>query len=144
LIALNRLWKLRLKEKDLIGLGIKIGSDVPFFIIGGTALVTGIGDRIKPITRYPKLNYVLVNPGYRVSTESAYNAFDKAKVKPKKPMTDKAVKALANSDVKSLADALSNNFEDVMFKKHKDLKDIREAYFKMKDDYPFVFLTKTI
>ena len=175
LMALNRLWKLRMKEHELIKVGVEIGSDVPFFIIGGTALVTGIGDKIKPVTRYPKLNYVLINPGYRVSTESAYNAFDKAKIKPKKPKTDGVVKALANSDVKALANSVSNDFEELMFKKHRDLRDIktnmlrngalntvlsgsgptmigifnsiyeaREAYFKLKDDYPFVFLTKTV
>lgn len=175
LIALNRLWKLRLKEHELVKIGVEIGSDVPFFIIGGTALVNGIGDKIKPLAKYPKLNYVLINPGYRVSTESAYKAFDKAKIKTKKPQSDRVVRALANSDVKALADAASNDFEEVIFKKHRDLRDIktnflrngalnavlsgsgptmiglfnsiyeaREAYFKLKDDYPFVFLTKTV
>ncbi len=175
LLALNRLWKLRLQEKDMIKIGVEIGSDVPFFIVGGTALVTGIGDKIRPIIRYPKLNYVLINPGYRVSTESAYNAFDKAKIKSKKSRSYNIIKHLAETNIKALADAVSNDFEEVMFKKHRDLKDIktnylrngalnavlsgsgptmigifnsiyeaREAYFKMKDNYPFVFLTKTV
>ena len=75
LTFLNKLFRLKLSHQKLVELGIKIGSDVPFFISGKTALVEGIGDKIKPLKRSASINMVLVNPGIKVSTTKAYRWF---------------------------------------------------------------------
>jgi 4-diphosphocytidyl-2-C-methyl-D-erythritol kinase len=69
--ALNRLLKLNLSPKELAKFGLPIGADVPFFLVEGSALGTGIGDRLKRIV-LPDLWYVLINPGFEVSTAWAY------------------------------------------------------------------------
>ncbi|MCH8874391.1 SUMF1/EgtB/PvdO family nonheme iron enzyme [candidate division KSB1 bacterium] len=84
LINLNKLWGLKLNEKKLIAIAAKIGSDVPFFIRGESALVEGMGDKIKPLRKSISMNVVLVNPGIKVSTTKAYGWFDKSKEKVEK------------------------------------------------------------
>jgi len=49
LVTLNKSWDLNLNQKKLISFALEIGSDVPFFVSGKTALVEGIGDKIKPL-----------------------------------------------------------------------------------------------
>lgn len=70
--ALDRLWGLRLAPERLSGLAAGIGSDVPFFLTGGTAIATGRGERIRPVVWEDEFWYVLVYPGFPVSTARAY------------------------------------------------------------------------
>jgi 4-diphosphocytidyl-2-C-methyl-D-erythritol kinase len=69
--ALNHLLSLNLKPRELARFGLRVGADVPFFLMEGSALGTGIGDRLKKIV-LPDLWYVLINPGFEVSTAWAY------------------------------------------------------------------------
>ena len=66
LIALNQLWKLNLPLYQLHHLATALGSDAPFFLHGGTALVEGHGDRITPLLPLPPLWIVLLHPVIRV------------------------------------------------------------------------------
>ena len=59
LIALSEIWSLGISKKDLMALGLKLGSDVPFFINGKNAWVEGRGDKIKKISLDPKW-YLLI------------------------------------------------------------------------------------
>jgi 4-diphosphocytidyl-2-C-methyl-D-erythritol kinase len=72
--ALNRMLKLDLPEKELMEMGVKIGADVPFFLLEGSALATGIGERLEKI-ELPGLWYVLIYPNFEVSTRWAYQNF---------------------------------------------------------------------
>ncbi|MBI2658203.1 4-(cytidine 5'-diphospho)-2-C-methyl-D-erythritol kinase [Candidatus Woesearchaeota archaeon] len=126
LMSLNKLWGLKLKEKQLIGLAAQIGSDVPFFIGDNAALVEGIGDRIKRIRKSFSINIVLINPGFRVSTKWAYSAFDRQKPKIKANADIKnLVKAIEKKDIKEIASNLHNDFETIVTKKYKVINDIR-------------------
>tara|TARA_Y100000310_G_scaffold62055_1_gene57315 strand:+ start:1822 stop:2673 length:852 start_codon:yes stop_codon:yes gene_type:complete len=176
LLALNKLWKLRLDEKQLIDLGAQLGADVPFFLSENAAFVSGIGELIKPIKKPYKMNITLINPGFRISTTAAYKMLDKFKPpKNKKPASSTIVNAMANNSTEEVASTLYNDFEEPSFKKYPILKEIktnlrrnralnstltgsgptmfgifssiytaREAYYELKDMYPFVFLAKTI
>jgi len=126
LLSLNKMWGLKLKEKQLIELGCEIGSDVPFFIGENAAIVEGIGDKIKRIKKSFSINVVLINPGFRVSTRWAYSAFDKQKPKIKTGanMND-LVKAIEKKDIKGIADNLHNDFDQIVTKKYKVLNDIK-------------------
>ena len=70
--ALDRLWGLHLNPERLAAFAAELGSDVPFFLTGGTAVVTGRGERIRPVDWEGDFWYVLVYPGFPVSTAWAY------------------------------------------------------------------------
>jgi 4-diphosphocytidyl-2-C-methyl-D-erythritol kinase len=76
LLALNRLWKLGLDSVALARIGARLGADVPFFLVGGTALGLGRGDDIYPLSDLPKVYVVLIKPGFGVSTVEAYRWYD--------------------------------------------------------------------
>ncbi len=76
LTALARLWQLPLDLAGLARLGARLGADVPFFLSGGTALGTGRGDDVSPLTEPPVTPVVLVKPAFGVSTPDAYGWFD--------------------------------------------------------------------
>lgn len=76
LLALNALWKLKLDLPTLSRLGARLGSDVPYFLVGGTALGLGRGDDIYPLTDMPPVHVVILRPGFGVSTPDAYQWFD--------------------------------------------------------------------
>lgn len=174
LVFLSKLWGLKLSQKKLVELGIKIGSDVPFFIFGNTSLVEGIGDKVMPLKKSVSINIVLVNPGIKVATTKAYGWFDKEKKTKSKASIKDMMNAISKKDVKKIAENMHNDFDGIIERKHRIIKDIktnfrkfdslnamvvgsgptvigvfdsiysaREAYFKLKDLYPFVYLTKT-
>jgi len=72
--ALNQLLKIGLPKKELMGMGSEIGADIPFFFFGGSAIASGIGERLKKI-ELPDLWYVLIYPNFEVSTRWAYRNF---------------------------------------------------------------------
>ncbi|PLX74525.1 MAG: 4-(cytidine 5'-diphospho)-2-C-methyl-D-erythritol kinase [Desulfuromonas sp.] len=72
LIGLNELLRLDVDRRELMRIGASLGADVPFFIFGGPAWATGIGDRLEKVASMPDLWYVLVNPGVAVSTAWVY------------------------------------------------------------------------
>jgi 4-diphosphocytidyl-2-C-methyl-D-erythritol kinase len=78
--ALNRLLEMHLNRKELMEVGTKIGADVPFFLFEGSALGSGIGERLRKIT-LPPLWYVLIYPNFEVSTRWAYQNFILTKTK---------------------------------------------------------------
>lgn len=67
LIALNHLWDTRLSRAELMRIGLSLGADVPFFLLGRNAFVEGIGERLTPLDT-PDSWFVLVHPGVSVPT----------------------------------------------------------------------------
>ena len=144
LMNLNKLWGLKLKEKQLIDLAAQIGADVPFFIGENAALVEGIGDEIKRIKKSFSINIMLINPGFRVSTRWAYSAFDKqtrenqrfsGRQKSKGFFSEPRiktnadinalVKAIERKNIKEIANNLHNDFEPIITKKYKIVNEIK-------------------
>lgn len=74
LLALNSWWSLGLSQERLLELAARLGSDVPFFVLGGTALVEGRGERVTPLPDLPGLWVVLLKPPVAVSTPAAFRA----------------------------------------------------------------------
>jgi len=78
LIGLNKLYRLNLSLNQLIKIGAKVGADVPFFISNiGTALVEGIGEKIKQEKKKYSNFYILAVPYKKISTSEMYSLFDK-------------------------------------------------------------------
>ncbi|MDF3048162.1 MAG: ispE [Candidatus Midichloriaceae bacterium] len=70
--ALPEFWGIRAEEKDLKNLALKIGADAPYFISPVPAMVTGIGEVIKPINFAKSLHIVIVYPGFELSAKEVY------------------------------------------------------------------------
>ena len=75
LLALQRLWGVRLSSEHLRALALSLGADVPFFLSGGHAWVEGIGEKITPIS-LPPARFVVVKPAAGVSTQDIFRASD--------------------------------------------------------------------
>ena len=76
LIGLNVLWGARRTSADLITLSAELGSDVPFFLQGGTALCAGRGDEVYPVDDIARLGLILIKPSIGVATADAYRWLD--------------------------------------------------------------------
>lgn len=84
LLALNALWKLDLDLASLTRIGARLGADVPYFLVGGTALGLGRGDDIYPLADMPPVHVVILRPGFGVSTADAYRWYDEETRRPLK------------------------------------------------------------
>ena len=71
LLALNELWDLGLSIKELMDIGVSIGADIPFCLLGGTAKAEGIGERLTKLKPFSKKHILLGNPSIEVSSADA-------------------------------------------------------------------------
>ena len=74
LLLLSRLWESRLSEEELLALAAELGSDVPFFLVGGEADVGGRGERVTPRGDGPPADLLLLVPPFPLSTREVYAA----------------------------------------------------------------------
>lgn len=72
LIALNKMWDLNLSFEKLVDIAIKVGSDVPFFLLKSLGILSGMGENVNLIDSNLKLYYVIVLPGYPMYTKDVY------------------------------------------------------------------------
>lgn len=111
------------KEK-MKNMAISIGSDVPFFIDGGTAFVSGKGEKIKSIKPEPFFNYLVVFPGFGIDTKWAY---EKINYLTKKKNYIRISTCNFNAgDIAGNMVLLKNDFEEVVLREYKELKKIRQ------------------
>lgn len=107
LLALNQLAGFGLGKHELMALGVRLGADVPFFILEQSAWAFGIGDQLDPESDLPNLYYVLVNPGLAVSTAWVYqnlrltSPVDIARLR-KFPRTTKGLVRLLHNDLEQV------------------------------------------
>jgi 4-diphosphocytidyl-2-C-methyl-D-erythritol kinase len=76
LAGLNRIWGAKLTLSALVDIAASLGSDVPFFLQGGTALGTGRGEEVYPVDDVKRLAVVVIKPAFAVATADAYRWFD--------------------------------------------------------------------
>lgn len=78
LMGVDKLYRLGLTRKRLIGIGAQLGADIPFFILNRPfAIAKGKGEVLKALATKRKLWHVLVNPGFGVATKGVYQAYDR-------------------------------------------------------------------
>lgn len=112
LVGLNELFNTNLDIDALCKMGIKIGADIPFCLVGGTAKVTGIGEKISKIADFCDVNLVVCKPQVGISTKQAYDDFDKQKIAPKNNI-DKMIKAIEEKNINAFCDNMYNALEIV-------------------------------
>lgn len=121
--GLNSLWDLKLSEEELRRIGVEIGADVPYCIMGGTAYAEGIGERLTKLKSFSGKSVLLVNPGIEVSTEYVYKNLE-IKKSPKVNMKN-IIKYIEKDDILSLGENIENIMEDVVMKKHPIIEEIK-------------------
>lgn len=72
LVGLRRLWRVGLSDEDLASLASTLGADVPFFLTGGTALLTGTGTEVQPLPDLSGYEILVVFPGVAIATKEVY------------------------------------------------------------------------
>src|SRR2546426_2399700 len=125
LLGLAQMWKLRVDNRQLMELGGKIGSDVPFFLIGGAALALGRGERVRMLPPLPTTWVVIARPTIEITSEWAYKALDHGSVR-KRPNTPGVVRALESEDARGVGHLLCNVFEEIVIAHHPIVGTIRE------------------
>jgi 4-diphosphocytidyl-2-C-methyl-D-erythritol kinase len=118
LLALIRLWGLSVTEGELLELGARIGSDVPFFFYGGTALGVGRGEEVYPLPDVDASHVLVVVPDVEVSTAWAYSQLTKKTEKSNIPVSCATVfRASREWDAAGarLLGAAGNDLEAVIF-----------------------------
>jgi len=78
LMGLDRMWRLGLGPAGLHPLARRIGADVPFFLVGGTALGLGRGDEVYPLHRQVRAHVVVADPGRPISTAAVFRRLDRS------------------------------------------------------------------
>jgi 4-diphosphocytidyl-2-C-methyl-D-erythritol kinase len=79
LLALRRVWKLRVADEELHAIAAGLGSDVPYFLVGGTALGLGRGEEVYPLADLPRWWVVVIVPPFGIATAEAYAWLDQAR-----------------------------------------------------------------
>lgn len=74
--CLDKIYKTNLSTKELCEIGAKVGADIPFSLVGGTAIALGTGTIVAPVKDLPECYIVLCKPDQDVSTPEAYAEFD--------------------------------------------------------------------
>ena len=110
--ALNKMLDLKLDDKKLCEIGSHIGADIPFFINGGTAYVTGIGEIIEPLEHLKDIPLVIAKGSDGISTPEAYRKIDLLKNRPL-INTSELIKGVKSKSVKAISKNCGNIFEAV-------------------------------
>ncbi|MGB9808444.1 MAG: 4-(cytidine 5'-diphospho)-2-C-methyl-D-erythritol kinase [Caldanaerobacter sp.] len=173
IVALDRLFDLKLSDFEKAEIALQVGSDVPFCLIGGTKVTRGRGEKIQDL-KDVNLHLLLVKPELEISTREAYEEWDRAGLKTSN-FTFSFVEALGKGDIKKAVLSIGNDLERVISRKYKVIEDIKKflmgkgaisaamtgsgptvygifetgeelenAYHDLKEIYPFVFVSKTV
>lgn len=120
----NELFDLQLSTQELMDIGVTLGADIPYCILGGTALSQGIGEILTPISSPPPCTLLLTKPPIHVSTKYVYENLNLAELK-KHPDISGIVNAIDNQDLVKLADKLENVLESVTIKRFPVIASIK-------------------
>ncbi len=129
LVGMNRLFRLGLSRTELMARGVKIGADVPYCIMRGTALAEGIGDVLTPLPDAPDAFVVLAKPPVHVSTAFVYGNL-RAEQLTYHPDIDGQIKAIRNRDLRKMAEQMGNVLETVTVPAYPVIEEIKECMKK--------------
>lgn len=122
LLALIKLFNLKLEKGVLNKIALSLGSDVPYFLNPVPSFAESRGEILSPINVYSDKFILLVNPGIHISTKWAFGL-----VKPQAP--NNSLKTLIKNnqmDIDKIIEIASNDFENIVFSKYPEIKDIKD------------------
>ena len=123
--AVNALYDLKLSEKELCDLAVKLGADIPFCIMGGTALSEGIGEKLTPIKNPPECILLVAKPDINVSTKEVYTKLDATDL-PDHPDVDAMIKAIEEGDLNKMCSLTGNVLEYVTENDHPIISKLKQ------------------
>lgn len=126
LVGMNRLFNLGLSEKDLMERGVKLGADVPYCVMRGTALAEGIGEELSSLPPLPKCYILIAKPSISVSTKTVYEKLDAHEIEVH-PDIDGILRGLEAEDIEKVAASMGNVLERVTIEDYPIIEEIKEV-----------------
>lgn len=123
--GMNRLFDLGLSQEQLQERGVKIGADVPYCIMKGTALAEGIGEVLTPLVNIPDCSIVIAKPDVRVSTKYVYTHLT-LDGNTKHPQIDAQIEAIRQGDLVRMCALCENVLEGVTIPVHPQIAAMKE------------------
>ena len=127
LFGVNKMFRLGLTTEELMQRGVKIGADVPYCILRGTALSEGIGEVLTSLPPVPQCQVLVAKPGINVSTKFVYENLHANDLKPEQhPDIDGMIQAIQDQDLQGIAGKLGNVLETVTVKEYPVIQEIKD------------------
>lgn len=123
--GMDKLFDLNWSLEKKMELGLKLGADVPFCLMGGAALAQGIGEKLTPITGLQEGWLVVAKPDFGVSTQEVYSGLQWEQIA-LHPNTQAMLGALSENDFSSICSGLGNVLEDVTLKAYPEVKVLKD------------------
>lgn len=123
--ALNRFYGNPLSLMELADLGAKVGSDVPFCVVCGTAMVEGRGERIRMLPDIPDCRFIIAKPPFPVSTPMLFRVMDSEPVE-KHPDNAGMETAISEGNLQAVCSRIFNVFDPVVSRDHPEIDEIKE------------------
>lgn len=124
--GLNTLWNLNLSQGELREIGVEIGADIPFCIMGGTAHAKGIGEKLTKLNNFSGKMVLLANIGIPISTAFVYGNL-KLDNRNTRVDIDKMVKYIEDDDLPNVARNMENIMEKTVIKRYPIIDQIKKA-----------------
>ncbi|MBP3488991.1 MAG: 4-(cytidine 5'-diphospho)-2-C-methyl-D-erythritol kinase [Roseburia sp.] len=125
LYGMNRIFGLGLSREQLMERGVKLGADVPYCVMRGTALAEGIGEELTALPPMVKCPVLIAKPQISVSTKFVYENL-KLNEKTVHPDIDKLVADIRAKDLRAIASGMGNVLETVTIPNYPVIAEIKE------------------
>jgi len=125
MVGANRMFGLGLSMQELMDRAVKIGADVPYCIMRGTALAEGIGEQLTPLSPAPKGYVLIAKPGISVSTKFVYSNLNVRNIT-RHPDVDGMITAIDQNDFYGMAERLGNVLETVTIPAYPVIQKIKQ------------------
>ncbi|MCR5147487.1 MAG: 4-(cytidine 5'-diphospho)-2-C-methyl-D-erythritol kinase [Eubacterium sp.] len=124
--GINELFDLGLSEEELRDIGVTLGADVPYCIMGGTALSEGIGEKLTRLPDIPEVVFLIAKPEFGISTKEAYGAFDSIpSAEVIHPDINGMTEAVKAGDISGITKRLGNVLEQASIPSHPSIEEIK-------------------
>ena len=132
LLALNKLWDLKLSKTQLLSLAKKLGKDVCYCLFGKLCLVSKAGEEIEKIPfTLPEMNVIIISPTYtKPSTAWAYRHLDLKRIGKNEKKLKYLLWAIREGNIKKIAENLHNDFEYSLLKMYPEVNQIKSLMIK--------------
>ncbi len=125
LLELNSIYGGRYDMDELVSMALEIGSDVPFFLYGGTCRVSGRGEYVEPVSSFPDCWFVICKPPVDLGAGQMYNLLDNCVIT-NRPDTDAFLSAVNCGDIQKACGMMANVFEPLAAELCSDIPVIKK------------------
>lgn len=122
--GLNVLWRINLSEDEMCSLGMQIGADIPFCIMGGTYLAEGIGEKLTKLNDFKWDNILVIKPEFSMSTAFVYQNLPSDYYN--SYLNNKILNHIFSYDYENTAISIANTLEKVVEKYHPEINEIKK------------------